>query len=111
CYTWQGVDAQAGSSAQVTLNGYRSVQAQFMPASGVPFIDTASFVRLPDGRVQFHLTAGAGVVTQATVWAANTLSPAAWSNLGMVPLTNGSGVFIENPASTSQTRFYRVSVP
>jgi hypothetical protein len=77
----------------------------------VPIINTASFVRLPDGRVQFNLTAGAGVATQATVWGTTTLSPPDWQILGTVPLTSGSGVFIEDPAPTAPTRFYRVSLP
>jgi hypothetical protein len=110
-YTWQGVDSQASNTAQLTMNGYNAVQAKFMPASGVPIINTASFVRLPDGRVQFNLTAGAGVATQATVWGTTTLSPPDWQILGTVPLTSGSGVFIEDPAPTAPTRFYRVSLP
>jgi hypothetical protein len=110
-YVWQAVDSQSNNTAQVTMSAYKAVQAQFLPVSGIPLIDTSSFVRLPDGRVQFHLTAGAGVVTQATVSAATTLSPPDWQILGTVPLTNGSGVFIEDPAPTAPVRFYRVSLP
>jgi Arylsulfotransferase (ASST)/Divergent InlB B-repeat domain/Ser-Thr-rich glycosyl-phosphatidyl-inositol-anchored membrane family len=110
-YTWQGVDTQAGNTAQVTLNSYKSVQAKFMPNSGVPFINAASFARLADGRMQFNLTAGAGVATQATVWGATTLLPPDWWILGTVPLTAGSGVFIDNSAPTAAIRFYRVSLP
>ena len=79
--------------------------------SGLPFINAASFARLPDGRVQFNLAAGAGVFTQATVWATPTLSPPAWQILGTVRLTNGSGAFTEAPAPSDSTRFYRVSLP
>ena len=110
-YAWQGVDAQAGATAQITLTGYKSVQAKFMPDSGVPLINAASLVQLPDGRVQFNFTAAAGVAGQATVWGATTLSPADWSILGTTPLINGSGVFIDNSATTAAIRFYRVTLP
>jgi hypothetical protein len=110
-YTWQGVDSQANNTAQLAMTGYRAAQAQFFPESGVPAIDAASFIRLADGRAQFNLTAGAGVATQATVWAATTLRPPDWQVLGTAPLTNGSGMFIENAAPTGSTRFYRVSLP
>jgi hypothetical protein len=110
-YTWQGVQTQAGNTAQLTMNSYNAVQAKFMPISGVPLIDTATFVRLPDGRVQFSFTAGAGVAAQATVWGTSMLSPPNWQILGTVPLTDGHGVFIGDPAPAATTRFYRVSLP
>ena len=110
-YSWQGVDSQSNNLAQATLNGYRAVQATFLPVSGIPLIDGSSLVRLPDGRVQFSFTAGAGVVTQATVWASATLSPPAWQALGTVPLNSGAGVFTDDPAPTTPNRFYRVTLP
>jgi hypothetical protein len=110
-YVWQGVDNQANNSAQISMNSYKAVQANFMPVSGIPVIDPASFVRLPDGRVQFSFTAGAGAASQATVWATTALSPLTWQVIGTVPLTNGQGVFIDSPAPTTATRFYRVSLP
>ena len=110
-YTWQGVDSQTNNTAQLVMNGYHGVQAKFMPASGVPLINIASFVRLADGRVQFNFTAGAGAATQATVWGATTLSPTDWQMLGTVPLTGDSGTFVEDPAPVSSVRFYRVSLP
>jgi hypothetical protein len=110
-YNWQGVGGQANNTAQVTMNGYHAVVAAFLPVSGIPLINAETFVRLPDGRVQFALTAGAGYTTQATVWAATTLSPPDWQKLGNVPLTNGIGMFIEDPAPTSPSRYYRVSLP
>jgi hypothetical protein len=110
-YTWQGVDSQTNNTAQLVMNGYHGVQAKFMPASGVPLINTASFVRLADGRAQFNFTAGAGAATEATVWGATSLSPPDWQILGTVPLTGDSGTFIEDPAPVSPARFYRVSLP
>ena len=36
-YFWQGVDSATGNTAQVTMNGYRLVQASFIP-SDYPYI-------------------------------------------------------------------------
>jgi hypothetical protein len=106
-YTWQGVDSQVSNSAQITMNGYHAAQAKYMPVSGVPVINTGSFIDPPTGRVRFEFTAGAGVVTQATVWGAATLSPPAWQNLGPVAVTGSNGAFTNTPPYL----FYRVSVP
>ena len=73
-------------------------------------IDAGSLTRLPDGRIQFGVTASAGA-TQATVWGTATLSPPDWKLLGTVPLTGGSGEFIDDPAPTGPIRFYRARVP
>jgi hypothetical protein len=110
-YAWQGVDSQTGATAQLTMNGYKAVQANFIPVSGVPLINAASFIQLPGGQVQFNLTAGAGLTTNATVWGATTLSPANWQLLGTVALTNGSGVFTDFAATNYPVRFYRLSLP
>jgi hypothetical protein len=85
--------------------------ASFTTNNGIPAINAGSFARLPDGRVQFTFTAGAGVSTQATVWGSTPLLPPDWHIVGAVPLTNGTGVFIETPAPTASNRFYRVSIP
>lgn len=108
---WSGVDNQTNTTAQITMNDYRAVQAAFMPATGVPAIKTAAFARLPDGRVEFELTAGAGAVSQARVWGATRLLPADWQLLQTVPLTNGAAVFRDDSAAGQPVRFYRVSVP
>jgi hypothetical protein len=110
-YNWQGVDYQTGNTAQLTMNGYHAVQAQFIPVSGLPLINASSFSLTPDGRVQFNLTAGAGLATNATVWGATTLSPPNWQLLVTVPLTNGSGVFTDAAATNYPARFYRLSLP
>ena len=93
------------------MNGYNAVQAMFIPVSGVPLINASSFALLPGGSVQFNLTAGAGLATNATVWGATTLSPPDWQILGTVPLTSGSGAFTDNVATNYPARFYRVSLP
>jgi hypothetical protein len=110
-YSWQGVDGQSNNTAQLTMNGYKAVQAIFLPVSSLPLINAASFIRSGDGGVQFNLTAGVGVVTQATVWGASTLSPPDWQVVRTVPLTNGIGVFIEDPVPATPVRFYRLSLP
>jgi hypothetical protein len=110
-YDWQGVDTQTNDTAQLTMDGYHAVEVKLIPESGIPIIQTDSFVTLPDGRVQFTLTAGAGLATQATVWGATTLSPPNWKVLATVPLVNGEGVFTDSTASTQVTRFYRVTLP
>jgi hypothetical protein len=110
-YNWQGVGNQTGNTAQLTMNGYNAVQAMFIPVSGVPNINASSFAPLPDGRMQFNLTAGAGLTTNASVWGATTLSPPNWQLLATVPLTNGSGVFTDAVATNYPTRFYRLSLP
>ncbi len=110
-YTWQGVDTQMSDTAQLTMDGYHAVEAKLIPQSGVPVIQIDSFVVLPDGRVQFTLTAGAGLATQATVWGTTMLTPPDWEALATVPLINGHGVFTDSTASTVTTRFYRVTLP
>jgi hypothetical protein len=110
-YSWQGVDTQSNNTAQLTMSGYKAVQANFMSTSGIPVISSASFTRLSDGRIQFTFTAGAGVATQATVWGTAILLPPDWHILGAVPLSSGNGVFIEDPAPTTPARFYRVTLP
>ena len=105
--SWSGVDSQTNNTAQATMSGYRNVTAAFQ-AVGPILIDAPSL--LPDGRIQFGVTAGPGA-TQLTVWATTTLSPPDWQILGTVPLTGGSGVFIDDPAPKMPTRFYRATVP
>jgi hypothetical protein len=110
-YTWQGVDMQTNETAQLIMDDYHAVEAKFIPQSGVPAIQTDSFVTRPDGQVQFTLTAGAGLAAQATVWGATLLTPPNWQVLATVPLTNGHGVFTDTTAPTLPTRFYRVTLP
>ncbi|MBI5383112.1 MAG: aryl-sulfate sulfotransferase [Verrucomicrobia bacterium] len=110
-YTWQGVDTQKGDTAQLIMHDYHAVVAEFISPSGVPAIQTDSFVILPDRRVQFTLTAGAGQVSQATVWGATTLTPPDWEVLATVQLNSGQAVFTDSTAPTVAARFYRVTLP
>ena len=108
-FSWSGVDNQSNNTAQATMSGFRNVTATFQPVGPI-IIDAGSLARLPDGRVQFSVTAGPGA-TQATVWGTTPLSPPNWTALGTLPLTNGRGIFIGDPAPSALTRFYRVTVP
>jgi len=107
--SWSGVDSQSNNTALALMNGYRSVTAVFLPLGPVA-IDTSSITRLPDGRIQFAITAGTGA-TQVTVWGSTLLSAPAWTALATVPLTGARGLFTEDTAATTPTRFYRVTAP
>ena len=72
-----------------------------------PVIDSASLVRLGDGRFQFQFSAPGA--SQATVWGSTNLS--AWENLQAVPVMGNSAQFIDNAAPAHPHRFYKVSVP
>jgi len=107
--SWSGVNTQSNNTAQLSMSAYRGATAAFLPLGPV-VIDTSSLTRLPDGRIQSAITAGPGA-TQATVWGTTLLSPPVWTPLGTVSLTGGRGVFTENSASTTPTRFYRITTP
>ena len=97
------------------IRGIVGAQAQNQGASlrlrmGPIAIDASSITRLPDGRIQFAITAGPGA-TQVTVWGSTLLSSPAWTPIATVPLTSGRGVFTENTPATAPTRFYRVTAP
>jgi Arylsulfotransferase (ASST)/Ser-Thr-rich glycosyl-phosphatidyl-inositol-anchored membrane family len=80
-----------------------------MPFSIVepPAVVAGSVVRLPDGRVQFGLTAP-GAAT-ATVLGSTNFS--GWQVLQTVPVSNGTAVFTDTSASALQARFYKLRVP
>jgi hypothetical protein len=107
--SWSGVDIQSNNTAHVIMGGYRPVTALCQPIGPIA-IDTSSLTRLADGRIQFAITASPGA-THVTVWATTLLSAPVWDPIGTVSLTEGCGLFTESSASTSPTRFYRVTVP
>jgi hypothetical protein len=107
--SWNGVDTQSKNTAQITMSGYRNVTATFQAVGSVT-IDTRSLTRLPDGRIQFGVKAATDAA-QFTVWGTTTLTPPDWKILGTVPLTGGSGVFIDTAAPTAPARFYRATAP
>ena len=98
-------------AAQLAMDAYHAVEVKLIPSNGIPAIQSNSVVKLPDGRVQFTFTAGAGLATQATVWGTTSLTPPTWKLVARVPLTNGQGAFTDSTAPTGATRFYRVTLP
>jgi hypothetical protein len=107
--SWTGVDTQSNNTAQALIHGYRSVTAAFLPLGPVA-IDTGTLQRLPDGRIQFSITAGSGA-TQVTIWSTPLLSAPNWQPLATVPLTSGRALFTESSASATPSRFYRATAP
>jgi hypothetical protein len=73
----------------------------------VPVIDASSVTRLPDGRVQFGLTAPGAA--QATLLGSTNLS--VWQELQTVTLTNSSAVVTDDTATNLPSRYYRLRVP
>jgi hypothetical protein len=72
-----------------------------------PVITPGSVVRLPDGRVQFGVTADGA--SQVTVLASTDLLT--WRVLGILPLSDGSKIFTDDQATNSAAVFYRLKVP
>ena len=72
-----------------------------------PAINPGSVTRLPDGRVQFTLTAPGA--SQVTVLASTNLL--VWQALPAVPVISGSALFTDGTATNTPARFYRIRVP
>ena len=72
-----------------------------------PAITASSVTRLPDGSVQFSLTAP-GAAT-ATVLGSTNFT--VWQVLQTLPATSGAAVFTDNNATNFAYRWYRVRVP
>jgi Arylsulfotransferase (ASST)/Ser-Thr-rich glycosyl-phosphatidyl-inositol-anchored membrane family len=89
----------------VTNSALFATSAQPFTIIDAPVITTSSATWLPNGRLQFGITAPGAA--QATVWGTTILSPPNWQNLGPVAVTGGSGTFTNTPPYL----FYRVSVP
>lgn len=107
--SWTGVDGQSDNTAQVTLNSYRSVSANF--GRNVPVLVLRSVSWLTGGGIQFGVTDSAAVATQVMVWGADAPSPSSWQPLGTVTLTAGNGTFTDTNAPSLPLRFYRVTAP
>ena len=104
--SWNGVDTQSNNTAQAAMSGYRNVTATFQTVGPV-VIDTRSVVRLPDGSVQFEVTAP-GAATATVLGSTNLLT---WQLLQTVSVTNGVAVFTDSAATNFSSRFYRVRLP
>jgi hypothetical protein len=72
-----------------------------------PAIVSSSVTRLPDGRVQFSLTAPGAA--QATVFGSTNLTD--WQALQTVPVTSGTASFTDEAAASFSSRWYRLRVP
>jgi hypothetical protein len=104
--SWGGVDTQSNNTAQVTMGAYRNVTAAFQ-AIGSVSIDTLSIGILPDGSVQFGVTAP-GAATATVLGSTNLLT---WEVLQTLVVTNGRAVFTDRAATNFPNRFYRARVP
>ncbi|MCX6922948.1 MAG: carbohydrate binding domain-containing protein [Verrucomicrobia bacterium] len=102
---WGGVDAQSDNTAQATMSGYRNVIATFQPVGSVT-IDPRSVTRLPDGSVQFEVTAPSA----ATVTVLGSTDLSTWELLQTVPVADGTAIFTDSAATNYPSRFYRVRV-
>ncbi len=83
------------------------VSAQPFSIVDAPSFNPGSVTVLPNGSVQFGLTAP-GAAT-ATVLVSTNLTT--WQVLQSVPVVNGSAVVTDNTATNSTARFYRLSLP
>jgi hypothetical protein len=72
-----------------------------------PVINVGTVIRLPNGRVQFGLTASGAA--QVTVLCSTNLT--GWQELQTVPVINDNAVFIDDTATNYLHRFYRLRVP
>jgi hypothetical protein len=112
-YKWQtGLDLTPGNDYSLRISS--ATNAALYDVSHLPFsildapaVTPGSIVRLPDGRVQFAITAPGA--TTVTVFGSTNFSN--WQMLQTVPVSNGSAVFTDNSAAGLQHRFYKLRVP
>ncbi len=91
----------------VTNSALSTTSAQPFSIVDPPAVTPGSLAPLPDGRIQFSVTApGASTVT---VLGSTNLST--WEDLQTVPLTNGTALFIDNGATNFSQQFYRLRIP
>jgi len=114
-YSWEvGLGLTPGSDYAIRIRSAANpalfdLSDQPFSIVDAPTIDAASVLRLPDGRVQFNLTAPGAA--QATVWSTTTFAPSTWQNRGSVPVAEGNALFIDDSAAAAPVRYYRVTVP
>ena len=112
-YSWAiSITNVPGSTYSIKI--LSATNATVFGTSALPFsiVDAPAFTpgslsQLPDGRVQFGLTA-AGPPT-ATVMGSTNLTT--WTVVQQVPLTNGAAVFTDNASTNFPARFYQLRVP
>ena len=112
-YKWQiGGDLAPGSDYSLRITS--TSNSALFDVSDLPFsivdapeISAGSVVRLPDGRVQFRITAPGA--TTATVLGSTNFST--WQVLQTVAVSNGAAVFTDDSAAAWTSRFYRLRLP
>lgn len=112
-YSWSiNVTNVPGSNYSIRISS--ATNATVYGTSALPFsivdapaFNPSSLAQLPDGRMQFSITA-AGPPT-ATVLGSTNLT--AWEVVQTLPLTNGTAVFTDNASTNYPARFYRLRVP
>ena len=112
-YKWQiGLDLTPGRDYSLKIksmtNGalFDTSDATFSIIDA-PVINAGTVIRLPNGRVQFGLTASGAA--QVMVLCSTNL--AEWQELQTVPVIDGNAVFIDDTATNYLHRFYRLRVP
>jgi hypothetical protein len=112
-YSWS-ISVTNVPSSDYTIRISSATNATVFGASALPFsivdapnITARSVARLPDGGVQFALTAP-GAAT-ASVLDSTNLST--WEVLQVLAITNGAAVFTDDSATNYPTRFYRLRLP
>jgi len=102
--SWNGADCVTGNTAELTMNGYRQVSAEFQEQV-TPFRITPGL--LPDGRVELQFAIPG--ISLATVLGSTNLVD--WDELGSATLTNGIGRFTDDHSTNHFVRYYRVRIP
>jgi hypothetical protein len=112
-YLWQiGLDLPTGSGYSIKVSSTTNAALSASTSAAfsivdVPLVSPKQVIRLGDGRLQ--LTVNVPGSEQASVLVSTDL--VSWQLLGSVPLQGGSGVFVDDGATNSVARFYRLRVP
>ncbi|MGA2662313.1 MAG: hypothetical protein ABSH34_32935, partial [Verrucomicrobiota bacterium] len=100
--SWSGVDSSSGSTASVTMNGYRNVTANFTPNPTV-----ISDTRMVGQTLNIDVSTTVG--STYTLEYKDSLADANWTSAQSQTGTGGIITLSDNTA-TSPARFYRVRV-
>jgi len=112
-YKWT-IDPELPPGSDYSIKIRSTTNAAFFDMSDATFsivdpptIDVGSMTYLPDGRVQFNLTAPGA--SQATVLDSTNVT--VWKALQTITVTNGSAVFTDTSAASFGIHWYRLRVP
>jgi hypothetical protein len=112
-YQWQiGQNLVPGNDYSLRIAS--ATNPALFDASDLPFsivdppaVAPGSVVQLPDGRVQFAITA-AGASSVTVLGSTNLVN---WQALQTLPVNSGTAAFTDTSAAGSQRRFYNLRVP